>query len=98
MDIIESIIQYFEKDKNKPAQQTESKAPQGLCPVCWGYQEYDGKIRKLFKDKQVDINNHRDSYLIIQEFVKKNVDSMKLKEGEIKSCPTCGETEEKHNK
>lgn len=43
----------------------------------------------LFKDKQVDVNNHKDSYLVIQEFVKENLEGIKLKDGEIHSCPTC---------
>ena len=27
----------------------------GLCPNCWGSQEYDGKFVKAIKDKQIDI-------------------------------------------
>src|SRR5690606_10923423 len=58
-------------------------------PVCWGYQEYDHKIRQLFKDKQIDVNNHRDSYMKIQKFMVKYIDGIRLKQGEIKECPTC---------
>lgn len=93
MDIVDSILNYFKSKKGIKIPKNEQHAPEGLCPVCWGYQEYDGKIRKLFKDKQVDVNNHQDSYLLIQDFVKKNVDSLKLIEGEIESCPTCSEVE-----
>jgi len=85
MNIIENLITFF---KN-PKEETEGKAPEGTCPVCWGYQEYDGKIRKLLKDKQIDINNHKGSYMIIQDFMKHRLDGLKLKEGVIKGCPTC---------
>lgn len=85
MDIIDNIIDYFKSDKS----QEENSSPEGTCPVCWGYQEYDGKIRTLLKDKQIDVNNHVDSYTIIQEFVKTNIDGIKLLDAEVKNCPTC---------
>lgn len=62
----------------------------GNCANCWGYQQYDGKISKLLKYRQIDINIHKDSYMVIQEFLKENIDGFKLKEGGVKECPTCG--------
>ncbi|WP_373522848.1 hypothetical protein [Aquiflexum sp.] len=85
MDIIDNIIQYF-KSENK---EEELVSPEGTCPVCWGKQEYDGKIRTLLKDRQIDINNHQDSYMIIQEFMTRNIDGIELKEGIVKECPEC---------
>lgn len=87
MDIIENIVNYFSSDTKQP----EAKAPAGTCPSCWGYQKYDGKILELFKDKQIDVNNHKDSYSFIQKFVVKHIDGIILKEGEVRECPTCGE-------
>ena len=84
MEIADSIIAYFKSEGSKT-----SDAPEGLCPVCWGYQEYDQKIRTIFKDKQVDINNHKDSYMLIQSFVNENIDGIHLKEGEVHTCPQC---------
>lgn len=92
MDIIENIVSFFKK----PPEAIEGKAPEGLCPVCWGYQEYDKKIRKLYRDKQIDVNNHKDSYLLIQDFVIQHIDGISLKEGETILCPVCnGDNEEK---
>lgn len=91
MDIIDNIIHYF---KNKDANNKES-APEGTCPVCWGFQEYDGKIREVFKDKQIDINNHKGSYMIIQDFMKHNIDGIRLKEGKITNCQDCSAGEHK---
>lgn len=59
------------------------------CALCWGYQEYDHKIRKLYKDKQVDVNNHRGSYMRIQKFLIDKIDGIRLKKGEIVNCTTC---------
>lgn len=85
MDIIDNITHYF---KNKNDRQDES-SPKGTCPVCWGFQEYDGKIRTLFKDKQIDVNNHKDSYMIIQDFMKHNIDRVQLRKGVVTDCPNC---------
>lgn len=86
MDFINNLLDYFKK----PEEETKNTSPEGTCPVCWGYQEYDTKIREVLKDKQIDVNNHRDSYMKVKKFVVKHVDGIKLKEGEVKSCPKCG--------
>lgn len=57
MDIVKTIVEFFKK----PEQETVNKSPVGVFPHCWGYQEYDGKIRQLYKDKQVNVNNQKDS-------------------------------------
>lgn len=92
MDLAESILNFF----NQPEEETKDKAPEGICAMCWGYQGYDGKIRTLFKDKQIDVNNHKDSYMLVQEFVKKNIDGMRLKDDLVEPCPYCG-SESKNN-
>jgi hypothetical protein len=91
MDLIESILNFFKQ----PEEETKDNAPEGICAMCWGYQGYDGKIRTLFKDKQIDVNNHKDSYMLVQEFVKKNIDGMRLKSDVVESCPYC-DTETKN--
>ena len=85
MDIIDNIIQYFKSENNKE----DLISPEGTCPVCWGRQEYDGKIRTLIKDKQIDINNHQDSYMIIQEFMNHNSNGIVLQKGIVSDCPEC---------
>lgn len=87
MDIIENITHYFKNQNDKK----KESSPKGTCPVCWGYQQYDGKIRDLLRDKQIDINNHRDSYMLIQDFMKHNIDGIKLKEGIVSDCPNCSD-------
>jgi hypothetical protein len=85
MDILDNITRYFTNNNN----QEKEISPKGTCPVCWGFQEYDGKIRTLLEDKQIDVNNHKDSYMIIQDFMKNNIDGIKLKEGIVTDCPNC---------
>lgn len=88
MDIVENILTHFEKYP----QAADGKAPEGLCPVCWGYQQYDQKIRILFLDKQIDVNNHRDKYLIVQDFLRKHVDGIHLTKGKIETCQQCAKS------
>ncbi|MBO3098777.1 hypothetical protein [Gelidibacter pelagius] len=85
MDLMENIVQFLRKPESK----TKGKSPEGTCPVCWGYQQYDAKIREVFKDRQIDVNNHKGSYMRIQRFVKKYIDGIRLKQSEVKDCPTC---------
>lgn len=73
----------------RSAEDMKRAGQEGSCPVCWGYQQYDGKIRKLHKDKQVDVNNHRDRYMLIQQFIKRHLDTITLREGEILQCHSC---------
>lgn len=89
MDIVKTIVDFFKK----PEEETINEAPEGVCSLCWGFQEYDGKIRQLYKDKQVDVNNHENSYMLIQKFVKENVDGYQIKDGVVHVCPNCKELE-----
>ena len=63
---------------------------QETCPVCWGHQQYAGKIRVYIEDKQIDVKNHRTTYLRSQKLVKDNISGNLMKKKEIKICPTCG--------
>ncbi|MBI2281106.1 MAG: hypothetical protein HYU68_10520 [Bacteroidetes bacterium] len=77
----------------KPEKETQNKTPEGICSVCWGYQGYDKKIRTLYYDRQIDVNNHQDKYMLIQNFIKTHIEGIKLKEGKISTCPKCGHKE-----
>lgn len=89
MSFVDNLVEFI----RKPEEHTKGKTPEGLCPVCWGYQEYDQKLRKLFRDKQVDVNNRQDSYMIVQKFVVDHLDGIKLRDGEIVECTKCGRKE-----
>ena len=79
-------MQFFSKSKNE----TQRKTPTGLCPNCWGKQEYDNQIREMYEDKQIDVNNGEAHYAFIQDFVVTYVEGIKLKKGNNSlECPTC---------
>ena len=85
MQLINNLIQYFSKSKS-----TDNVAPEGLCPNCWGNQQYDNVIREMYKDKQVDVNNTEANHAFIQKFVVERVKGITLKKGSSGyECPTC---------
>lgn len=88
MELIDKLIHYFKK----PEQETLNETPEGICPVCWGYQQYDGKIRTLMKDQQIDINNHQVVRPFFKKIIKTHVEGIKLKDPKIEACPQCTES------
>lgn len=64
--------------------------PEGVCPNCWGQQEYGGRAINLMEDKQIDVNNSNTRHAFIKDFVVKHVSGIQLKkhqQGYV--CPTC---------
>ena len=60
------------------------------CPFCWGFQEYDAKVRSMPKDKQIDVKNHKDKYVKVGKFMVEHVDGFKNKKRIVERCPKCG--------
>ena len=86
MNLTEVISEYFRK---KEAGE-DVQAPEGVCPNCWGEQQYDSKFIQLMEDEQIDVNNHQVRYAFIQEFVKQYVDGIVLKkEEQYHYCSGC---------
>lgn len=86
MNLVEKLIDFFKKS----SEETKNKTPEGLCPNCWGTQEYDRTIRRMYIDKQIDVNNHEANYAFIQEFVVTHLNGIKLTKGNNSfECPTC---------
>ena len=84
-----SILSWFKKQKKGDE---KLPVPDGVCPNCWGRQEYEGVIRDAVRDRQIDINNHNSeaTRAFIQNFVVQKIDGIKLqKDGDGFSCPRC---------
>lgn len=84
--MLKNLLNFFQQT----ATQTKGKVPDGYCPNCWGEQEYDAQIRKMYIDKQIDINNHEENHAFIQDFVVTRLSGIQLKKGNNSfDCPTC---------
>jgi len=83
MNILESIKNYFEAKLEE--KQTE-KTPKGVCPNCWGKQEWDGEFYKKIKAKNITPESNIYTNFIHQ--VVEKLDKITLKE-DIYTCETC---------
>ena len=84
--MINTLINFFKKSN----EETKAKVPEGLCPNCWGNQSYDNTIREMYRDKQIDVNNHEANHAFIQNFVVHKIDGITLRKGNNGlQCPTC---------
>ena len=64
--------------------------PKGVCPNCWGDQEYGKMVREKYKDLQIDVNNHNGKHAFIQDFVVTHLKGIQLKSKVTGlKCPTC---------
>jgi len=82
--ILEKIKAYF--SKKEKGESTES-APEGMCPTCWGREEWDGKYYEIVKDKhlhpEVDTYSH-----FISKIVDKHVSTTRKHEDKY-ICISC---------
>lgn len=53
--------------------------PQGMCPNCWGRQEYIGEFYKAVKKENIDLNNIEEHKGWIQALASKYAYGIELK-------------------
>lgn len=83
MNLAESLKKYF---RDKSNDKVIGSSPEGVCPNCWGRQEWEGNYYELMKAKNITPeSNTYDSF--INEVVRK-LDKITLKEDSYK-CTTC---------
>lgn len=86
MTIVENLTAFFKQ----AIEATKGKSPEGVCPNCWGSQAYDGMIRDMYKDKQIDVNNHEANHNFIKEIMVTHIDGITFVKGTSNlECPTC---------
>ena len=83
MNLIENIKTYF---KNKVNNKEKKRAPEGVCPNCWGKQEWDGEYYKFMKGE-----NKNPSTEIYNSFIKdvaRKLDKITI-DKDTYTCETC---------
>lgn len=83
MNLIENLKNYFIKKANK--EETE-KAPEGVCPNCWGHMEYEGEYYKFMKGH--DGNPSDDIYNSFIQDVARKLDKITVDKNSY-TCETC---------
>ena len=86
MNSVDSILKFL-KGNDSPKQ---GEAPEGLCPNCWGREEYGGKFYKAVKNYTTDINSKNPGAGWIKDYADKHLHGIQLKDddGEM-ACPKC---------
>lgn len=67
--IVQNIKNYFSK---KEKGENVGGAPEGICPICWGRSEWDGKYYEVIKK-----NDNKIYESFISKIVKKHIDGVK---------------------
>ena len=76
---------------SRAAEETADDAPEGACVNYWGRYEYDGEIRQIGRDRQIDVNNGVERYAFIQDFVVTHIDGIRPRHDDRGwVCPKCG--------
>ena len=78
MKIADSIIHFLKSGQEKK----KSIAPQGICPNCWGREEYGGHFYERLKNHGVDINSSDPDIGWINDYAEKHLRGIKLHEEE----------------
>ena len=89
MNIIENLKIYFNKKYNN---EVTRESPEGVCPNCWGKQEWDGHFYK--KIKANNITPEDNTYNSFIREVAEKLDKITLKE-DTYTCETCNVKYEK---
>ena len=82
--IIDNIKNYF---KAKESNQSTTDSPEGVCKICWGHDEWDGKHYKIIRDKHLTPGD--DIYeSFISKIADKHVNTTHKHENKY-VCTTC---------
>jgi hypothetical protein len=82
-NIIENLKDYF---RNKSDGNKDLKAPESVCPNCWGKQEWDNEFYKIKKSK--DSLPESEVYNNFIKKVVKKLDKITLSKDDY-VCETC---------
>ena len=83
MSLTDNIMEYLRGEKKK-------KAPDGVCPNCWGRQEYEGKFRQILHMERINTNNLDQKKGWIQAYAARQFEGIQLKKtDDLYECPNC---------
>ena len=83
MNLVESLKRFFKAKENN---EETSAAPEGVCPNCWGRQEWEGNFYEQIKAKNITPESNTYNNFIHE--VASKLDEITLKE-DTYECTTC---------
>ena len=86
MNIVKSLVEYLKSDRRSEKQQT----PEGLCPNCWGRQEYGGNFYDAVQNHGLDVNTKDPQVGWVKEYAEKHLKGIMLRgDDETAACQAC---------
>ena len=83
MNLAENLKKFF---KAKSNHESIGKSPEGVCPNCWGRQEWEGNYYTLMKAR--NITPESNTYNSFIHEIASKLDKITLKEDSYE-CTTC---------
>lgn len=87
MNLVNSIFSFF----NKKGTVTEQEFPSGVCPNCWGREEYGGYFYEAIKNENINIHDRNTSVGWVQDYANKHLSGITFQRNENKelACKKC---------
>jgi len=86
MNIAKSLLEFLKKKDNKDS----IEAPEGMCPNCWGTQEYGDNFYEASKNYNTDVNTPNPNIGWVQDYANKHLEGIALHEHvEGQVCEHC---------
>ncbi len=83
MSLIQILNNYFKKKENN---QETGPAPEGVCPNCWGSQDWDGEYYNFMKSQ--NSNPSKDIYNSFVKDIVRKLDKITINENTY-TCEKC---------
>ena len=83
MSLLSHFLRYFKNSSQKK----DLSASKSIFEVFAEFPHFEDKIRTWLQDNQIDANNHQNSHIIIQEYVKTTIGGVRLVQPEIQDNP-----------
>jgi hypothetical protein len=86
MKLVDALINLLKKKSTDG----EATTPEGVCPNCWGREEYGGKFYEAVKNHGVDASHPEKSNAWIQEYAETHLKGIHLaRQGDKMVCNSC---------
>ena len=86
MSIVDSLLTFLKKNSANES----SEPPEGLCPNCWGRQEYGNQFYEAVKNSNVDVNTKNPEVGWITDYANKHLMDIQLvDQGDGLVCKKC---------
>lgn len=86
MSVFKALLSFLRK-KGTPEQET---SPEGLCPNCWGREEYGGQFFQAVRNQGLDVNSKDPDVGWVKEYASKHLSGIQLiKENNSIACAKC---------